>query len=542
MKKLLMAFVACLAGTAWMFAQPATETNKFKVSFGPVFDFPKKHVDLGFIGTKEDGIVQLSYKRGSDLTIQKLDNKLAVSKTQSADISKMPGSFISDDFRKVGNHYYWFYSTWDKKAEKEHLHTAEIDVKNGKMGAEKDLITATKLTGTLIMTGFYQFNKANKYHFRTATDSSNLLVTYILEHTTKDDSKSKEVVGFNMFDASMTKLWNKEVQMPYTEEMMDIEDYAVDKSGNGYVLAKVFEGKKKEKTKDGTPNYHFELLRQGSSGELKSIPIKLDKYFINSIDLSEDFDGNMVCIGYYSNQPKNSSDGVFAVKIDKDGNIKKVHHGYYEFPTEIIKEFMSARQQKKIESKEKNDGKDVEVSSLKLKNVVLNSDGSIMVGGEVFYYTVTVNSSSKGSTTTYYHYFYNDILVMKIGADGEMAWCRKVPKRQTATTTYYTSNVVGNTSYDLEAFNGDYYFYYTDNVKNLNLTPDKVPAYHVNGAGGFLVYSRIDKDGKVTKGKFFDYREKKFNLIPNDFIRVGDNMIINRAFNKGKSQVLTISM
>lgn len=41
------------------------------------------------------------------------------------------------------------------------------------------------------------------------------------------------------------------------------------------------------------------------------------------------------------------------------------------------------------------------------------------------------------STTTYYEY--EDILDMRVDADGQMVWIKKIPKRQLATTTGYGS-------------------------------------------------------------------------------------------------------
>lgn len=523
-------FIACAA-----FAPEGTPSSTFKATFGPTYELPKKHVDLGFVGDPTDGLVQVSFKQGSDLTLQKLDSKYAVTKTQEVDISKMPSNFISDRFMHFGNKHLWFYSTWDKKAEKEHLFSQQIDVKNGKMVGEQEVLSATKLHGDLISLGGYHFEKANKYHFYTSTDTSKLLIAYTLEHTTRDDSKSKEVIGFNVFDTNMKKLWNKEVTMPYTEEMMDNVDYTVDNEGNAYLLAKVFDGSRKIEKGATEPNYHYELIRfSNGSGSVKTIPVKLSK-FINEIYITENQQGELVLSGFYSAVRGNSSDGVYIVKIDKEGNVSNVKKGFYEFPNEILKQYVSAREKSKLEKKEQKDDKDLEVYDLEMRNVLFNSDGSMLITGEE-YFTRTVTYSNGNSTYSRTYYYYYDILVMKISAAGEMEWCRKIPKRQVGTGGRRTM------SFDFEEYNGEYYFFYTDNVKNLNITTDKVPERHADGAGGFLVYTKIDKGGHMSKYKMFDYREKKVQLFPAEFQRVSNNELIDRAFDGKVSQVVSIKM
>lgn len=535
---------AFMLGAALPSMAQTTTIDKFKVTFGPEFEFPKKHLDLGIIGTKEDGLVQLSYQPGKDLSMQRLDGKMAVSKTDAADISKMPASFMNDQFTKLGGKYYWFFSTWDKKAEKEHLNIQEIDVKTGKVvGQSRDLITASKLEGTAAYGGFMMVaaQKSGKFQFVKSYDDNGLLVTYRLLHESKDDSKNKEVVGFNVFDASAKKLWSKEVTMPYTEEMMDIKDFATDKDGNAYLLMKVYDGTKKEKDKKGNRGYHYELMKVTAKGDVKNIKLGTEKYYVNEIRIVDNKDGDLMCTGYYSNKAKGSSDGVFTLKIGTDGRVNSMNKGYYEFPAEVLKEFVSARTKRKLEEKEKDE--DIEASNLKIKQILYNEDGSIVVAGEEAFVVWHIYFTSSGPRFRY-DYFYKDILVVKISAAGELEWCRKIPKRQKGTSSVLFNGedfVFGNMSYKMFEYQGDYYFLYTDNVKNLALAKDKEPAYHIFGAGGFLVYAKIEKNGDVSKGKFFDYREKKVNLMPDDFVRISDNQIVNRAYDGRKSKVVQIT-
>jgi hypothetical protein len=52
-------------------------------------------------------------------------------------------------------------------------------------------------------------------------------------------------------------------------------------------------------------------------------------------------------------------------------------------------------------------------------------DGSIALIGEIFY--ITTYTDSKGNTHTTYHY--NDVIITKLDADGELEWMQKLYKR-----------------------------------------------------------------------------------------------------------------
>jgi hypothetical protein len=46
-----------------------------KLSWGQDFKLPKKHLDFGFIGSKEEGLAQVSFRSKKDMIFQKFDGK-----------------------------------------------------------------------------------------------------------------------------------------------------------------------------------------------------------------------------------------------------------------------------------------------------------------------------------------------------------------------------------------------------------------------------------------------------------------------------------
>ncbi len=537
-KKISILSLFILCSSLYISAQPSKmpKSEDFTISWGSDYKFPKGHADLGFIGNMEDGFVQISLRIGKTMILQAFSGKLKATKQVTVDIKTFPRGLTHEGFYKVGGKYFWLFSAWDKKNKKEILYAQEINTGAPSFtGKYIKLVESDKIAaGGFISGGWFSYGAFDKYIFSTPIDSNLFMVSYRSYPESRDDSKNKDKIGFFVFDGSLNKVWGKEVKMPYTEEKMDNVDFTVDSKGNGYLLSKVFKGSRKEKTKDNKPNYSYEVLKVPNGGEeIVKIPITLSKHFIKDIYISEDFKGNLVCAGFYSEKAGSlSTDGVFISKVDDSGNFTDVYKGYYEFPSDVLKQFESARTKRKAEKKEKGD--DLEAANLRFRNVILGEDGSIIVTGEEYYtYTTTVRVGN--TTTTIRHFVYNDILVMKIGAAGEIDWVRKVPKSQHGTGGR------GGMSFKLYVNNGNIFLIYLDHEKNAKIEPDEVPATHQDGWGGILTYTKISNDGTVSKERLFDLRTEKARMVPTDFQKMGDNMLITRTFVKGASKLVLLT-
>jgi hypothetical protein len=89
-----------------------------------------------------------------------------------------------------------------------------------------------------------------------------------------------------------------------------------------------------------------------------------------------------------------------------------------------------------------------------------------------------------------------------------------------------------------------YYFLYLDNKKNMDIEEDEVPKYHVDGAGGQVVVSKLDNAGVITnKELLFDTREEDVMVFPAKFTRINGNQFIGRAkVKKNRYQPLLITV
>ena len=89
-----------------------------------------------------------------------------------------------------------------------------------------------------------------------------------------------------------------------------------------------------------------------------------------------------------------------------------------------------------------------------------------------------------------------------------------------------------------------YYLLYLDNKKKMDIQEDEVPKYHVDGAGGQVVVSKLDNAGVITnKELLFDTREEDVMVFPAKFTRINGNQFIGRArVKKNRFQPLLITV
>src|SRR4051794_39172264 len=108
------ALALCAFNPCATHAQPPTGNSHITFAWGDEYELPRKHEDLGFIGNSTDGYIQIGHRNRESLTFQKFDNKLHLTTENEADLSSLPRAYANEWFTKLGDNYYWFFSTWDR--------------------------------------------------------------------------------------------------------------------------------------------------------------------------------------------------------------------------------------------------------------------------------------------------------------------------------------------------------------------------------------------------------------------------------------------
>lgn len=484
------------------------------------------------------------FAQGKEIMSVKVDRKgVTIQKFQSDNLAfktiklydDLPKNWVVEKVTQFQDRYYLFYSYYD--GEKEQLFSREIDFRQGqfKGPGTKILTVDEKLSGTTASTGFYRVEVLDKFSFFFSSDSSKLLVQYRLKPEVKRDSKNYDVIGMAVFDKSLRPSWEKKVKMPYTEKKMNNLDYVVDRKGNAYIVTMVYDDDTTDEKDDaGNPNYSVEILKMNAGlKEVAKYPVTIPDKFVQTLWIYESPKGHLVCAGFYNKGKRGSNaDGILMFKLSEEGKTSDMNT--YEIPLEVLNQYARAKSQRKNEKKDQKD--EAEFEHLKLREILFDKDGSMLLLSEQYFYKVhTTYMNGRSSSYTTYHY--NDMLVTKVTADGKMAWMKKLPKRQVGR------GGLGGMSYKYVKSPGEHYFLFLDNQKNKDLELDKLPAVHADGAGGFLTAYRIDdKTGAVSKHYLLDTRDingmEAFQFKPSRIVATNRKEFVFEVYKKKKEDVL----
>lgn len=377
------------------------------------------------------------------------------------------------------------YSVLDKKIREESLFAQFIDQeKGGFSGAPKELLTVSKEISTF---GFVK-TSFNLFSFDFSADKKVLAVKYRYKPAVKDDSKNNDVFGMHVFDSELNPMWNADLTMPYTESMMDNLDFSVDSKGNGYFLIKKYQEEVKLRNRNNPDNESVAILIASAGGGLNEVEFSLGSNFVDDVVMKENKKGDIICAGYYR-KPRSSVDGTFVSILDSKGNLSEPK--FYEFSLDFIKMYkrISERGKKKMEEADEN-GK-LSLANLTMRDMDILDDGGIVLAGEIFY--VTTYTDSKGNTHTTYHF--DDVIVVKINADGQLGWMQKYPKRSTTE------------SFRLLTSEKYTYILFTDNPKNAQLTEDQSPYASFAKERFVIAYRANNETGERKHLALFGYKQ-----------------------------------
>ena len=546
MKKTLL-LLLILATTGFAYAQKNlskdysyTVSNPYKVYDGQKFYLSQDDQVMAVKIWKDKVIIQKFSGTGEKISF-----------TAEKEYKDLPGNMQVETVLEYNHRYYFFYSSWDGgDVDKEQLFVREIDFAKGEfLGAGKLLFKVNgRVTGSplavAVMGGFsFGMGVTDKFDFLTSSDKKRMLIQYRKKPVVKKDTKSWDVIGMVAYDENLNQTSSNEIKMPYTERRMDVFDYAIDAEGTNYILAKVFHDDSnddKKSRKDEEANYHVELFRL-KNGEKKPDISKIDvrDKFINGLWLFENpASKEMVIAGYYNIGKKMvNTDGMVVIRAKKEGELYGLTT--YEIPVEVLNEYTSNRAKKK--NNKKDEKGEAEYPYLKLKELVFDKNGSILLIGEQTYVEVRTSYSGggmgMGMSNTTYIYHYNDLVITKIDGSGKLAWMKKIPKRQTG----YAGK--GGMSYKYIFNKGNHFFLFLDNVKNFDLPLDKGPAEHSDGKGGYFTSYKIsDATGESINSSIFNVRDLEdmtvYQFATNRVVKLNDDVFAVEFYKKKKEDVM----
>jgi len=477
MKKITLLLLAVLSISHAGLAQS-------NVSFGS----PYSSVDASYNHYFYSGNELLSIKaQRQKLVLQKL-NSTTLNEISSKTFNDLPKNYKIEYTVETDGKFYLLYSLANKNNFQ--LFAREIDFAQGTFASEAKQIISTE--GSL--------KKKSSVGLRTSYDQSKLLIFYSLSTTDKNTTTT----GMHVFNSSLETLWKNQVKSSSTEQRID---FAVDAAGTAYYLTE--------------KNSSITLTTASATGEASSQAVSLDKKTIRKIGLFETSPEDILCAGFYNKDMNTSAAGGLFILKSKSLNEAIT----CPISQQVMQQYTSDQQQSSTQ--------------FMLKEVILEKDGSLTLIGEsqrretIHYYT------PKGHARNSYFLHYDDILVTKIDASGNLSWMKKLPKRQTGKA----AEGQGVMSYRYMASENNYYLIFLDNENNKSVSLDDAPVNYINGEAGTLTAYEISKDkGSVTKLSILNTKDDQ-QLKVSDFsthriVPIDAASFVLEFSKKGKEDVL----
>lgn len=362
--------------------------------------------------------------------------------------------------------------------------------------------------------------------FDHSINRSNNNIGFFTQYPGKDNEIAK--LGFQCFDRDFYPVWEHDVDLPFTKEMVEIISFDLSNELVGYGVIKVYD-KKKSKRDKNKGEYTYHLVRCDASGKSTVQQLSLEEgKTMHRIHFEVSADGSLYFGGFFGNTCC-SIDGSFFIKMD--GATGKIHSmSAKEFSLNFVKQGLSQKQQQKLEDKYEG-GDQIGFDNVDFKDFIIRKDGGVVLVGE--FYAMNLNGNQDLATPeNASHFNYKDIMVVSISKEGEIEWSRKILKRQLTTDDGGFMS-----SFVLAVNNDKLHFVFNDHEKNLHAKKvADLSTYDRSDKTSVLTMVSVDPEGNLTREKIISQEELGLEIRPQSCAQVSENELILFGFKKNENQ------
>lgn len=319
-----------------------------------------------------------------------------------------------------------------------------------------------------------------------------------------NNADKNEKIIFTLFDANGGDPQSGELDIPYPDDKFNVRTIQLSNSGNVYVVGKRYKVSKVREPDD----FNFMVIRYDvAAGNYREISIDIGDFFLTDLTVRIDRDEMVYAAGFYSEKNSSQIIGTVYQKINNSDSV--LVSAYERFDDELLSKFLS----------DKQIGKGQELKYFFLDNIVLRSDGGVLLLAEKYYTTYNSYRDIYGLWIDEKVYHYDEIIVTSISNTGEIEWSAVVPKRQASENRMRLS--------------------YTDVITggNINLVyetkPKKLPRS--------IYLNRISIEGEVSQREgLFKTDLKQLDFYPTFSRQTSNDEAILFYYNtKGKKYVIS---
>lgn len=527
--------------------QVANENNRTPATmvWSDEYQEPSNTEIQKIIATEGGGFYTLRLHQGGLLNggkqkpiIEFYNAKMKLVRSRELDLEYKGKDRFLKDVVMVGGRLWMLSYFYNEKHEKTYLFAQEVN--KSTLNLMKDMVMIGEQDET-------NRERQDVFSLAQSRDSSKIVI-----FNRQPNSKDGQSFSLAVYDAEFTQQWGKEAKLPYGKKNFSVEDYQVDNNGNVYLLGIIYSEGSNRLERRGKPTYQYDIVAylKDETVEVQEYKILLKDKFVTDLTFRIADDGDIVCAGFYSEKDAKGMKGSCFFKINprtKDMTSISTREFDFNFVTANLSDRSKMQAKAAVDRDDKE--RAPELFDYSLDKLIMRSDGGVILIAEQYfveermlnnnmygyspygfspyglnswnspYYSSWYDPygyrNNRGNRRSDFYFNYNDIIVVNIQPDGEIAWTTRIPKRQISTNDggMYSSFAMSIVADKL-------YFAYNENPKNLDPNRTKTVA-ETPDKYSVVTLAEVARDGSLKRYPMFSNRDKGVVTRPKICRQVG---------------------
>ncbi len=324
-----------------------------------------------------------------------------------------------------------------------------------------------------------------------------------------------------LFSASLKKVIEHDFSAEVEDKNYAFENIAISPGlDKAYIVGKAYFKKKRFGALERKFQYELIMISgQGSKTQIFDGPGKYSESLKPILHK-----GRLICTGFYADRKDNRYNGIGFFELEP--NTLAVKNKKYNAFSE---QFMF----------DKFGKENVEhVKNLVFKNVSFTPDNSLLFNAEEYFVTNSVQANSSGGRIRVQRYHHNDIVSVKLDADGNMAWARNINKSEV------TQGDGAYASYSSCSKNGKTYFFISTASENPQLLNNERLIFKQGLSRNRNVFViQLDEAGKMSYEKIIDDKDARLPLmVSKPLMGSSDDQVLFYAKRGTKKQLVNVAI
>lgn len=494
MNRIFLFLVGIIISSSLSAQEKKIQWSELNRKGGTLLDiYPRE--DEGFYALRWSGGQLLGHYDVSEHHDLKQTGKGIIKKSTSAGIATFEAASA------IGNKFVVFLS--DKREGKNFLLMQEYDSN----------LTPTK--EAVELASFDLLKGRSKGYFDIQISPNKEFLAVIWEIPGKKEDK--DIYGFKIFDKELNAVNEGEYPLPFPGDLSVIHSHFISNKGEYFLALTEFQEAEKKMFNRTNQFKALHIYHIAQDGLLDFI-LDLKGKRVETMAMSTFEDDEFMITGIYGEEDQVGVAGVFYQRINLETQ-KVLSEGFREFTKDFITQGWTDKQKEKADRREEKGKGEPQLYNYQMRDITLLEDGSIVGTMEQYYVHVRSYMDTRSGQTSYtYYYYYNDIIIYKIGIEGQFDWIEKIRKYQVSVNDGGPLS-----SYESYIDNGKLCLIFNDNLRNYDadgkyMDDDKLYPANYSNKNNVVALATVDlNSGKISREHFLDSSDIGAVVVPKLF-------------------------